>query len=612
MRFAQEIWLYLVPALLLLWVVLRAADRQAEGRLRLLLGKRAADHIENASPRLVTWRRFLLFSGLFMLLLALARPQWGASEVTVTQRGSDIVIALDISNSMMAEDVLPSRMERAKAELGSFLARLQDSRVGLVFFAGSSFVQCPLTLDYGTADIFLEMAGPDMLSEQGTAIASALSASRDLLRKGRDGSSDGSFQAILLVTDGEDLEGDWEKEAKACRQEGIKVIPVGVGDEGGGLIPITDARGRPAGFMKDEQDNVVMTRLDLASLEELARLSGGGSTFRVGVDGLAGDRLFAELQRLGRRDMEDRRISAFKERYIWPLLLGILLLTLRLVIHSRESDRLKRISSFRGALLGFLVVVLAGTTGIGEATAGIRPPGAAEAAKARELYLAGSFEEALAGFESAVVLAPDDPLISLAAGEALFQLERYEDANREFERTLSLTDDLELRSEALYNSGTTHLALGDPEAAIEKLRSSLAMEADRQDALFNLETAIRRLQQQQQQEQEQEQQEDQEPQEDQEKKDQENQDQQQQEQQQQDEEQQQEEQQQDQQQEQQQEEQQQEQQPQPEDQEQTEEKELTPEQAMQILNALDRDEEELKRSVQKRLKGGKPRSGKKW
>src|SRR5210317_1651597 len=100
--------------------------------------------------------------GVSCFLMALARPQWGASEVTVTQRGSDIVVALDISNSMIAEDVLPSRMERAKTELGAFLNRLEDSRVGLVFFAGSAFVQCPLTLDYGTADIFLKMAGPDM------------------------------------------------------------------------------------------------------------------------------------------------------------------------------------------------------------------------------------------------------------------------------------------------------------------------------------------------------------------------------------------------------------------------------------------------------------------
>lgn len=274
MRFAQEIWLLSLPILPLLWIGLRASDRRAGRQLRRLLGPAALEQVEGANQRLRSWERFFLFASLFWLLLALARPQWGASEVTVTQRGSDIVIALDISNSMLAEDVPPSRIERAKSELVSFLGRVRESRIGLVYFAGSAFVQCPLTLDYGTSEIFLRMAGPDMLSEQGTAIAAALQTSRELLNKGKDGADAGNFQAILLVTDGEDLEGDWQAEATACARDGIKLIPVGVGSESGGLIPVLDNQGRPSGFLKDNQDNVVMTRLDLASLEELAA-SGG-------------------------------------------------------------------------------------------------------------------------------------------------------------------------------------------------------------------------------------------------------------------------------------------------------------------------------------------------
>ncbi len=119
MRFAAQFWLYLVPVLPVLWLLLRAGDRRADRRLGRLLGQRAGDHVEAANPRLRGWRRFLYLGGLFWLLLALARPQWGASEVMVTQRGSDIVVALDISNSMLAEDVPPNRIERAKSELGS-------------------------------------------------------------------------------------------------------------------------------------------------------------------------------------------------------------------------------------------------------------------------------------------------------------------------------------------------------------------------------------------------------------------------------------------------------------------------------------------------------------
>ena len=201
MRFAVEFWLWVVPVLPVIWLAARAQDGHARTRLLALAGTRPDRLVENRNARLRSWRRFLYLIGIFWLLLALARPQWGASEVSVTQRGSDIVVALDISNSMLAEDVPPNRMERAKAELASFLNRLEDSRVGLVFFAGSAFVQCPLTMDYGTAGIFLKMAGPDMLSEQGTAIAAALETSGALLRKGREGAARGTFQAVLLVTD---------------------------------------------------------------------------------------------------------------------------------------------------------------------------------------------------------------------------------------------------------------------------------------------------------------------------------------------------------------------------------------------------------------------------
>ena len=617
MRFVNEFWLYLVLLLPLLWLGLRAADRRAASRLTLLLGPQASRHVEGANPRVRTWRRFLAFAGAFWVLLALAQPQWGAREVSVTQRGSDIVVALDISNSMLAQDVPPNRMESAKGELASFLERLENSRVGLVFFAGSAFVQCPLTMDYGTAEIFLRMAGPDMMSEQGTAIGAALEASRGLLAKGRGAEERGNFQAILLVTDGEDLEGDWERAAAACVKDGIKVIPVGVGEESGGLIPVQDAQGRDAGFMKDDQGSLVMSRLDLASLEKIAGLS-SGSTFRIGVDGLAGDRLFAELQRLGRRDLEERRISSYQDRYLWPLVLGLLCFALEMLLFSRSAAAAApggRAADRRLTLSGLLVAAL----GLGwsvPAQAGIRPPGAAEAEAGRRLYEAGQFEEALARFQEALVLAPEDPKISLALGEALFKLERYQEAEAEFDRARALAEDPQIRAEALYNGGTTQLAAGDPQKAVGQLRESLQLDPDSPDTRHNLEVALRRLQQQQQQQQQdqekqeqqekqekQEEQEKQEKQEEQEQQDQENQDQENQDQENQED---QDQQQQDQQQQEEQQQQQEEQQSQPQDQE------LTQDQALQILKALDRDEEELKRSVQKRLKGGKPRSGKKW
>lgn len=637
MRFAAQPWLWVTPLLPVLWLAWRLLESRGRRSLHRLLGERAVDHVEGRRAQLLTWDRFLLFFGLFWLLVALARPQWGASEVTVTQRGSDVVVALDISSSMLAQDVAPSRLDRAKTELGNFLGRVKESRIGLVFFAGAAFVQCPLTLDYGTADMFLKMADTDMLSEQGTNIGAALAAARQLLAKGRQPDDAEGFQAIILVTDGEDLEGAWQKEAEACRKDGIRVIPVGVGSTEGGLIPAVDRQGRPAGYLKDDAGNVVTTHLNLEALDQLGEIGGAG-TFRLGVDGLAGDRLFRELQRLGRRDLEDRRVSAYQERFLWPLSLAIACLLLRLGLRPWRPV---------AVMAALAAVVWLGPTA--PASAGLVREGAAAAAEGRRLYGEGDYKGALSAFEGAVVHAPDDPVLSLAVGETLFRLQRYPEAIREFERVLGLTDDPALRAEALYNRGTAALAGGDTQGAIKSLRESLAIDPGQQDAALNLEAALRRLQQEQQnqpqdqdkkdqdkkdqdktdqdkkdqgkkdqdkkeqdkKDQEQQKQEDQSQ--DPQNRDKQNQDKQEQDKQDQDEQgrdNQQQDQQKDQQQQQDQKQKQAEKKPAGE--EGTPPPELTDEQAAQILKALDRDEEELKRSLQQRVQGARPRSGKRW
>ncbi len=617
MRFAQEIWLYAVPLVPLLWVLMRWGDHRSQKDMRTLFGELGVHHVEGDHPRLRAWSRFLLLAAVFWLLIAAARPQWGASEVTVSQRGSDVVVALDISNSMLADDVVPNRMGRAKAELDAFLDRLQDSRIGLVFFAGSAFVQCPLTLDYGTARIFLDMAGPDMISEQGTAIAAALQTAHDLLTNGRGDQTPG-FQAILLVTDGEDLEGNWEDVAKKCLDDNIRIIPVGVGSTEGGLIPVTDDQGRPNGFMKDSQGNVVMSRLDMVALQKLAAMD-GGSAFRIGVDGMAGDRLFGELDRLGKRELEERRISAYQERYLWPLLLAILCLVTRSLLQGGWKYR-RMPSSIKIAVMVFLV----GSITTSEVKAGLGTPQIEAMARGRASYLQGDYQTALSEFGAALVHDPENPRISLALGETLSRLGKNEDAVREFVRTLELTDDPGLRSEALYNEGTTLLAAGKPQDAASKLKEALALEPDQPDALFNLERALTLLQQQQQKDDKDQQQDQKQKDQQQDQKDQKQQDQKQQDQQQQDQQQQDQNQDQDKNQDQNQDKnhnaEQAGQNPQPQqDQKQDQNQDQNPssdqldkEHALQILKALDRDEQELKRSIQKRLKGGKPRSGKRW
>ncbi|MBC8422887.1 VWA domain-containing protein [bacterium] len=611
MRFAAGHWLYLLVTLPGLWAYLRWGDGRARQRLAALLGPRADEHVEHMPPAARQWRRFFLLAGLACLILALARPQWGAHEVVVRQRGTDVVIALDISNSMRAEDVVPSRLARARAELGTFLERFDRGRVGLVLFAGQAFVQCPLTLDLGTARLFLRMADPDMISAQGTALGAALSTGADLLASGAGDSPAGVRRAVILVTDGEDLEGGWQEAAMRCREQGIAVIPVGVGEETGGLIPLPGESDGAAGYLKDDEGQVVMSRLDLVSLQQLAEY-GEGIVFRIGSRGLDIESLLALIAGLGERELDGRHVTRYEERFVWPLALALLTLWARTLVRARPVRR--RAAATAGLALWLAVAAMPSAT-----ASVLEPPGAGAVARGIESYRSGDYEAALDAFLEARALDPDDPRLALAVGEAMSRLERHEEAAREFSRALALTDDPELRAEALYNAGTDALAAGDPALAAEQLRGSLTLEPDRLDTLRNLEYAVRMMEQappQQSQDSqdgedgEQDEQQQQEGQQDQQ--DPSSNDQQQQQDQSSGEEESETEQQQQSQPEQPEESDAEDSQPQEGEQEAPDPEEISRERALSILKGLDRDEEELRRSLQKRLKGQEAASGKRW
>lgn len=619
MRFAHEIWLYFIPLLIVLWLFLRWSNQRSFRILEECLSTRTSTHIEKGNTRIQGWRNFLLFSALFWIFLALASPQWGAREVEVTAEGSDIVVVLDISQSMLVGDISPTRLDAVKTELGAFLNRLQDSRVGLVFFSGMAAVQNPLTLDYGITAIHLARANPAMMSDRGTNIGAGLQVARELLGKGHDPDPNGNFQAIILVTDGEDWGGTWREEAEACKKAGIKIIPVGVGTQAGGPIPVFGKDGIEKEFIDDpdRQDGTkVLAHFDPAFLDGLAAID-GGSSFRIGEDGLAGSRLFSVLDRLGKRELQERRVMAYQDRSVWFFLLAGLSLALSLIIVPRKPKRSNLPDIVTVTLLVFALFALSPKS----AQAGLKSPGHDQANAGREKYLSGDFEGALTDFDAAMVLAPDDARVSLARGETLFRLERFEEAGLEFDRAQSLATTDELRSEALYNNGTTKINAGDPGAAIEKILESLAINPGQEDALHNLELAMKQQQQQQQQEQ----QENEDSEENDEKKEEEKEQDQQQENGDQEDQQDQQEQDQQEKDEQEQEEQEQEQQDQqeqqgnePEEEENSEvtetpsEEELDKEQALQLLQALDHDEEEQIKAMQKRLKGKTGPNKKQW
>ncbi len=320
MRFAQPEFLWLLWALPLLWAVFWWNRDRARRKTAAFTG-------EALESRLVLGRndrRRALRSGLRLLLLSqiilsLARPQWGASELELEQEGIDLVVALDVSRSMLAEDIKPSRLLRAKVELSDLLSRLDGDRVGLVFFAGAAFPQCPLTVDYAAARLFLSQAEPTMIGSQGTHLEAALRTSLELFDEEK-----GAYRAILLVTDGEDFATGVEEVMRDLVKEGVAVFPVGLGSVDGAPIPVFDERRRRNGYLRGPNDEVVMTRLEEAPLLELARRT-GGIYVRAGSSGFDLARLSAGLETLQSRSYQATRVSSYQERFAWPLVAALLL-----------------------------------------------------------------------------------------------------------------------------------------------------------------------------------------------------------------------------------------------------------------------------------------------
>jgi Ca-activated chloride channel family protein len=332
-RFAQPEILWLLWILPLLGLILMAARTRGARRAREFCGEQLVDDLAGSSSAVRrTWRSTLRIAALAALIVAAARPQWGASEVEVEQQGIDLVVALDISRSMLAEDIKPSRLTRAKAEIGDLVESLAGNRVGLVFFAGGAFPQCPLTVDYAATRLFLSQADPIMIGTQGTDIAAALRTSLELLRD-----EDSTYKVILLVTDGEDFSGGLEDLQKELVRRGILLYAIGIGTAEGAPVPELDETGAREGFVRDRDGNVVISRLDEAPLVELTRAT-GGVYVRAGAGGLDLGRLRAELTSLKGSTFAARRVTSYQERFAWPLGLGLLLLMVEGVVHDRRRQ----------------------------------------------------------------------------------------------------------------------------------------------------------------------------------------------------------------------------------------------------------------------------------
>jgi Ca-activated chloride channel family protein len=470
MQFAHPncLWLLtLVPALALLLVwAFRARRRALEQFVSQPLSDRLAQSVR---PVVRRWKAVLLVAGVLLSVLALAQPRWGFEWRQVKSKGVDVFVLLDVSKSMWTEDVRPNRLTQAKFAVEDLLGKLQGDRIGLIAFAGSAFIQCPLTIDYEAFRLALHDADPHIIPRGGTAIALAIRTALKGFETGVD-----RDRAIVLVSDGEETVPDALAAADEAAKEGVRIYTIGVGTTEGDLIPIRED-GHPMEYVKDPDGAVVKSRLDETLLKQLALKTQG-----IYVRSVAGDFGMDTVYDKGIAQLKHKEVSEklqrrFYERFQWPLGLALLLLAIEMFLSDRRRS-VTRSVALLVALVGF-----AGSTQAAES-----PP---------EIYNQGVYG---------------------------YQTNDYQSAVQDFEQATAAKD-RNLQERALYNLGNTFYRMGQAtesqsldkampiyQRSLKSYEDTLGLNPQDPDAKFNRDVVKKKIEElkkkQEQQKQQQQQQ----------------------------------------------------------------------------------------------------------
>lgn len=337
-RFGEPIYLYLLIALPVLVALYLYSNYRRRKRIRQygdpLLLERLMPDVSRYRPDVKFW---LQFAALVLMVFMLARPQFGAKMETVKRQGIETVVALDISNSMLAADVTPCRLDKSKKLLSRLIEKFNNDKVALIVFAGDAFTQLPITSDYVSAKMFLESINPSLIATQGTDIRGAI----DLALKSFT-PNEGVGRAIVLITDGENHEGGAIEAAQEAASKGVRVFVLGVGSPDGAPIPKEGSNE----FRRDKDGNVIVTRLNEQMCQEIAR-AGNGMYVRVDNTNNAEKTLNAEIDKLAKADVETQVFTEFDEQFQVLAWLALLLLAAEVMLLERKNPLFRNIKLFK-------------------------------------------------------------------------------------------------------------------------------------------------------------------------------------------------------------------------------------------------------------------------
>ena len=469
-RFASPQYLYLLLVLLALaaihyYIIYRKKQQvkrfgDPELTKQLFLG------VSRWRPEVKFW---LTMAALASFIVALARPQFGTRLDTRERMGIEAIIALDVSNSMLAEDVKPNRLEKAKMMVSNMVDGMKDDKIGLIVFAGEAFVQLPITSDYVSAKMFLETISPSMISVQGTDIAEAINLSMRSFTQQEDVS-----RAIFVITDGEDNEARGVEAAKQAASKGVRVYVLGIGNPGGAPIPIPGT----GQYIIDEEGNTVVSKLSEEMCREIAT-AGNGSYIYVDNSSSAQKKLSEQVDRLAKAKMESQIYSEYDEQFQGFILIGILLLLIDVFILERESKSTWLSSLFRrGRSVSTVCLLLFSLAAFAQTDRDFIRRG-------NRLMRDSIYDKAQVQYQKAIEKDNTNPISHFNLGNALLYQNKAEDAMKEYESAARLEKDKTRLAKIYHNMGVVLQAAKQFDKAVACYKNSLRNDPTNDETRYN-------------------------------------------------------------------------------------------------------------------------------
>jgi tetratricopeptide (TPR) repeat protein len=480
----EYFWLFmLIPILGACYFYVNVRRRK---QLRNFIGDTLLPHLApgvNLGVHII--KQLLVLLSAACLILTVANPQVGTRLEEVKREGIDLFVALDVSLSMKTEDIRPSRLEKAKRDVSELLHKLTGDRVGMVVFAGDAFVQFPLTADYTAADLFLSAIDVDAVPIPGTMIGTAIETALKSFSKDAP-----TQKAIVIVSDGENTEGDVLGAVEDAKKAGVRIYSVGMGTPEGGPIPIYNQNGDRSDYKRDQSGSIVLSKLDETMLQQIAA-STGGTYHRATSGGNEIDDIYEELASLEKVEFGTKQVTGFETRYQYPLAFALLFLIIEIVISERRGKLFAWLKKLLPSAAGVFVMLLISAEARSQTVR-------SHVGEGNRVYGKGRYIDAEVEYKKALEKDPKSKEAQFDLGDSYYKQQRYDEAIKEFGNAGAAMKSPDERAVTFYNIGNSHYKANRFREAVDAYKQSLKLNPRDENARYNLQMALEKLKQQEQ------------------------------------------------------------------------------------------------------------------